>query len=102
MQGNFAVNTDVRVPIDAGVLGTFVLNVPIDTSVPLDVEVPVQISQTVAISTAIPVSLTVPIDIMAADPPIQDFFDSLRIWLLELRDSLEVRIPLPLSLPGSE
>lgn len=95
VQGNFAINTDVRVPIDAGVLGTFVLNVPIDTSIPLDVKVPVQISQTVAISTNIPLSLTVPIDIMADDPPFQRFVGELRSWLLELRDSFQVTIPLP-------
>lgn len=97
VQGNFAVNTDVRVPIDAGVLGTFVLNVPIDTSVPLDVEVPVQISQTVPISTSIPVRLTVPIDITAEDPAVQQFIDSLRRWLLELRDSFDINALLPLT-----
>jgi type II secretory pathway pseudopilin PulG len=95
VQGDFAVNTDVRVPIDAGVLGTFVLNVPIDTSIPLDVKVPVQISQTVAISTNIPLSLTVPIDIMTDDPPVQRFVGELRRWLLELRDSFQVTVPLP-------
>jgi type II secretory pathway pseudopilin PulG len=95
VQGDFAVNTDVRVPIDAGPLGTFVLNVPIDTSVPLDVEVPIQISQTVAISTSIPLSLTVPIDITAEDPPLQGLVGNLRSWLLELRDSFEITIPVP-------
>jgi hypothetical protein len=92
IQEDFAIQTNVRVPIDAGVLGTFVLDVPIDTSIPLDLEVPVQISQTVAISTSIPLSLTVPIDIKADDPAIQQLFDNLQRWLLELRKSLEVNL----------
>lgn len=92
IQEDLAIKTNVRVPIDAGVLGTFVLDVPIDTSIPLDLEVPVQISQTVAISTSIPLSLTVPIDIKADDPAIQQLFDNLRRWLLELRESLDVNV----------
>lgn len=100
-QGNFPINTTVKVPINAGVLGTFVLDVPIDTSVPVDVEVPVQISQTVAISTSLPLSLTVPIDVTAEDPAIQGFIDGLRQWLLELRESFEVNILSPLLGGGS-
>jgi hypothetical protein len=95
-QGNFPINTTVQVPINAGVLGTFVLDVPIDTNVPVDVEVPVQISQTVAISTSIPLSLTVPIDVTAEDPAIQSLIDGLRRWLLELRQSFDVDILAPL------
>lgn len=95
-QGDFPINTTVRVPIDAGVLGTFVLDVPIDTNVPIDVEVPVQISQTVAISTSIPVSMAVPIDVTAEDPAIQGFLDGLRQWLLELRQSFGADAVLPL------
>jgi len=96
IQEDLAIQTNVKVPIDAGVLGTFVLDVPIDTSIPLDLEVPVQISQTVAIRTSIPLSLTVPIDIKADDPAIQQLFDNLRRWLLELRESLEVNVFLRL------
>lgn len=95
-QGTFPINTTVRVPIDAGVLGTFVLDVPINTSVPVDVEVPVQISQTVAFSTSIPVSLTVPIDVQPDDPAIEGFINGLRQWLLELRGSFEVDVLSPL------
>lgn len=96
VQENLSVNTDVKVPIDAGVLGTFVLDVPIDTSFPLDVEVPVEISETVAISTSIPLSLTVPIDIRADDPAIQQFLAGLQRWLLGLRESFEIVAPLRL------
>jgi hypothetical protein len=95
IQEDLAINTEIRVPIDAGVLGTFVLDVPIDTSVPLDLEVPVQVSQTVQINTSLPLSLTVPIDVKADDPPLQQFIDNLRRWLLELRDSFEIDVPLP-------
>jgi len=95
-EGNFPINTTVKVPINAGVLGSFVLDVPIDTSIPVDVEVPVQISQTVAISTSIPVSMTVPIDVTADDPAIRGFIDGLRQWLLELRQSFEVDVLAPL------
>lgn len=95
-EGVFPINTTVKVPIEAGVLGTFVLDVPINTSVPVDVEVPVQISQTVAVSTSIPISLTVPFDVTAEDPAIQGFVAGLRVWLLELRESFEVEILAPL------
>lgn len=100
-QGNFPINTTVQVPINAGVLGTFVLDVPIDTSVPVDVEIPVQISQTVAISTNLPLSLTVPIDVTAEDPAIQGFINGLRQWLLELRESFDVDILAPFLGGGS-
>ncbi len=96
VQENLAVNTDVKVPIDAGVLGTFVIDVPIDTSFPLDVEVPVAISETVAISTSIPLSLTVPIEIKGDDPAIQGFLAGLQRWLEGLRESLEMIAPLRL------
>jgi hypothetical protein len=95
-KGNFPINTTIQVPINAGVLGTFVIDVPIDTNVPVDVEVPIQISQTVAISTSIPLSMTVPIDVTADDPAIQSFIDGLRQWLLELRQSFDVDILAPL------
>ncbi|MEJ2212008.1 MAG: hypothetical protein P8129_23655 [Anaerolineae bacterium] len=95
-KGNFPINTTIQVPINAGVLGTFVIDVPIDTNVPVDVEVPIQISQTVAVSTSIPLSMTVPIDVTADDPAIQGFIDGLRQWLLELRQSFDVDILSPL------
>lgn len=94
-EGNFPINTTVQVPINAGALGTFVIDVPINTNVPVDVEVPIQISQTVAISTSIPVSLAVPIDVTANDPAIQGLIDDLRQWLLQLRQSFEAGAVLP-------
>ncbi len=96
VEENLSIKTNVKVPIDAGVLGTFVLDLPIDTSFPLDVEVPVEISETVAISTSIPLSLTVPIEIRGDDPAIQEFVVGLQRWLEGLRESLEMIAPLRL------
>jgi hypothetical protein len=53
--------------------------------------VPVSISQTVTFSGSIPLSITVPLDIRADDPPVQRSIDGLRSWLLELRDSFEMK-----------
>jgi hypothetical protein len=86
-EGEFPINTTVEVPINAGVLGSFVVEVPIDTSVYVNTQVPISISETFHVSTSVPVSMTIPIDVQADDPVIQGAIDSLRQWLIELRDS---------------
>ena len=87
-EGNFPINTTVKVPIDAGVLGTFNLDVPINTSVYVETEVPIEIDETFEVSTTIPVSMTIPIELDPDDPAIQGFVDRVRQWLLDLRRSL--------------
>lgn len=87
--GNFPINTTVRVPIDAGVLGTIVIDVPINTSIHVDTQVPVHIDQNFDISTTFPISMSIPIDVKADDPAIQDLVGKLRAWLLELRQELQ-------------
>jgi hypothetical protein len=87
-EGNFPINTTVQVPIDAGVLGTFNLDVPINTNVYVETEVPIEIDETFEVSTTIPVSMTIPIELDRDDPAIQGFVDRIRQWLLDLRRSL--------------
>jgi hypothetical protein len=87
-EGNFPINTTVKVPIDAGVLGTFNLDVPINTSVYVETEVPIEIDETFEVSTTIPVSMTIPIELSPDDPAIQGLVDRVRQWLLDLRRSL--------------
>ncbi len=87
-KGNIPINTTVRVPIDVGPLGTFVVAVPINTSVHIETSIPVHVDQTVHVSTTIPLSLTIPIDIKADKPPLRDVIDRVREWLMRLRKSL--------------
>lgn len=86
-RGNFPINTTVKVPVDAGVLGKFVVEVPINTSVPVSVSVPIHVDQTVNVSTTLPISMTIPIDIKADDPAIQKVLGGVREWLVRLRRS---------------
>ncbi len=95
--GDFPIDTEVQVPIDAGILGTFMIDVPINTSVQVDTEVPVRVDQTFEISTSIPVSMVIPIDVSPDDPAVQEAVGNLRAWLVDLRESLDtgLRLPVP-------
>jgi hypothetical protein len=86
-EGNVPIKTTVTVPINAGVLGTFNIDVPIDTNIPVDIEVPVHVDETFHVETAIPLDMTVPIFISPDDPAIQKLIGGLRDWLLALRAS---------------
>ena len=88
-KGNFPVNTTVSVPINLGpLLGTQVVNVPINTAVPVDVNVPIRIDQTFHVKTQVPVRMNVPIRLSPNDPPLKDWLDQARAWLQGLRKSL--------------
>ena len=88
-KGNFPVNTTVSVPINLGpLLGTQVVNVPINTTVPVDVNVPVRIDQTFHVKTQSPVRMNVPIRLSPNDPPLKDWLAQARAWLQDLRKSL--------------
>lgn len=86
-KGNIPIDTVFKVPIDAGPLGQFTLDVPIDTSFYVDLEVPVSVDQTIPVDTEIPLDMVIPIDIQVDDPLIQDAIDQIRGRLVELRDS---------------
>jgi hypothetical protein len=88
-KGNFPVNTTVSVPLNLGpLLGTQVVNVPINTAVPVDMNVPIHIDQTFHIKTQVPVRMNVPIRLSPNDPPLRDWLTLARAWLQGLRRSL--------------
>ena len=88
-EGNFPVNTTVSVPINLGpLLGTQVINVPINTTVPVNVTVPIRVDQTFHVKTQVPVRINVPIRLSPNDPPLKDWLAQARAWLQGLRKSL--------------
>lgn len=86
-KGEVPINTTVKVPINAGALGAFVVEVPIDTSIYVNTSVPIHVDQTIHVSTTLPVSLTIPIDVRPDDPAIRDLLNSIRAWLVQLRET---------------
>jgi hypothetical protein len=92
-RGNFPINTTIKVPVDAGVLGKFVVEVPINTSVPVSVSVPIHVEQTFHVSTTFPVSMTIPIDVKPGDAEIQRLLGGVREWLVRLRRAGAKRTP---------
>jgi len=84
-EGAFPINTTVEVPIDAGVLGTFVVEVPINTSVYVNTSVPIHVEQTFHVDTTIPVDMTIPIEVQPDDPEIVNLLSQVRGWLVRLR-----------------
>jgi hypothetical protein len=88
-EGNIPINTTVPVPIDAGLLGTFEIKVPINTNVRIKTSVPIHVDETIHVSTEVPIDVQIPIDIEPGEPAIQELISPIREWLIELRDSLE-------------
>lgn len=86
--GTFPINTTIEVPLNAGMLGTFVVEVPIDTSVEVRTQVPIRVDESFQIDTSIPVSMTVPIDIEPGDPEMEKLLSRVRKWLERIRDSI--------------
>ena len=88
-KGNFPVNTTVSLTVDLGpLLGTQVVNVPINTTVPVDVNVPIHVDQTFRVKTQVPVRMNVPIRLSPNDPPFRDWLALARAWLQGLRKSI--------------
>jgi hypothetical protein len=88
-KGNFPINTTVSVSINLGpVLGTQVINVPVNTTVPVDVSVPIRVDQTFHVKTQVPVQMKVPIRLSPNDPPFKEWLAQAREWLQGLRKSL--------------
>ena len=86
--GTVPIDTVVEVPIDAGMLGTFVIEVPINTSVEVNTSIPIHIEESFHIETSIPVSTTIPIDIQPEDPGMQRLLDGVLEWLERLREAI--------------
>lgn len=88
-KGNFPVDTTVSLTVDLGpLLGTQVVNVPINTTVPVDVNVPIHVDQTFHVKTQVPVRMNVPIRLSPNDPPFRDWLALARAWLQGLRKSI--------------
>lgn len=88
VEGTFPIDTTVEVPINAGILGTFVVEVPINTSIDVETSVPIRVEENFRIETTVPVSMTIPIEILPDDPAVSELLQGIRQWLEEVRDSL--------------
>lgn len=84
-KGNIPIDTTISVPMDMGLLGRQVINVPVKTTVPVDITVPVRVDQTFHVKTQVPVRMKVPIRIGANDPPLKDWIAQARQWLERIR-----------------
>jgi hypothetical protein len=81
------IKTEVLVPIRTP-LGTFNVNVPIDTQVPINTTVPVEIDQTLHISAMVPLQMHLPVSIEVRKTALSDYLDRLQDTLRKLRDTL--------------
>ncbi|HDQ70657.1 MAG TPA: hypothetical protein ENN19_01000 [Chloroflexi bacterium] len=95
------ISTTVVIPIRAGILGTFDLDVPVYAMVPVSLDVTVPISHTVDIETTVPLNVDVPIEIPLSDTPLVGYLDELDSGLESLEISLgglgkQLRNPLNL------
>jgi hypothetical protein len=86
-KGNIPIDTTISVPVDMGLLGKQVINVPVKTTVPVDITIPVHIEQTFHVKTQVPVKMNVPIRIGPNDPPLRDLIAQIRQWLARIRQS---------------
>jgi hypothetical protein len=86
-KGNIPIDTTISVPVDMGLLGKQVVNVPVKTTVPVDITIPVHVEQTFHVKTLVPVKMNVPIRIGPNDPPLKDLITQARQWLTRIRQS---------------
>jgi hypothetical protein len=84
-KGNIPIDTTISVPLDMGLLGRQVINVPVKTTVPVDITVPVRVDETFHVKTQVPVRMNVPIRVGANDPPFKDWIAEARQWLERIR-----------------
>ena len=82
------INTTVIVPIDAGLLGTFDVDVPVRTIIPVDLEFTVPVSKTVDIVATVPLNVDVPIEIPLAETPLAGYLEELDAALVRLEETL--------------
>ena len=86
-KGNIPIDTTISVPVDMGLLGKQVINVPVKTTVPVDITIPVHVEQTFHVKTEVPVKMNVPIRIGPNDPLLKDLITLARQWLARIRKS---------------
>jgi len=88
VEGVFPIDTMVEVPINAGILGTFVVEVPIETSIDVKTSVPIRVKERFQIETTVPVSMTIPVAIGPDDPQIGALLMGIQQWLERIKESL--------------
>lgn len=82
------ISAVVTIPVNAGPLGTFDMDVPVRTVIPVDLEVAVPISQTVDVATTVPLDIDVPIEIPIADTVLVGYIEELDAALARIEAKL--------------
>ena len=82
------VSTVVIIPVDAGLLGTFDVDVPIRTMFPVDLNITFPVSQTVDIVTTVPLDVAVPIEVPLAETPLVGYMEELDTGLARLEKAI--------------
>lgn len=93
IKNSIPINTTVSVPIDLPLLGTRVVNVPINMTVPIDMTVDVPIDQSVPIDSHIPVRFNVPVSVKVADTTLGQGLGELQQVLQAEAESLGAGAP---------
>jgi hypothetical protein len=88
IQTTIPVSTVVIIPVDAGLLGTFDVDVPIRTMFPVDLSVTFPVSQTIDIATTVPLDVAVPIEVPLAETPLIGYIEELDTGLARLERSI--------------
>lgn len=89
---DFAIDSNVAVPVDLGPLGTTNVNVPISTTIPIDLTVDVVIDQTFPINAPVPLYLEVPLELAIEDTPFTSTLDDAEEGLQMLYDELSAPV----------
>ncbi len=90
------IDTTVSVPIDAGALGTYNVDVPIKASIPINITQDVRINQPFHVDTQVPITFDLPINLSVADTPLADTLDQARTQLESLSAQFNQPIvPIP-------
>jgi hypothetical protein len=89
------LNTTVIVPVSAGPLGTFDIDVPIRAAIPINLEIAVPIEETIEIDTTVPLELAVPIEISVSQTSLSEQLDQRERAL----DRIEQLLQAPLTDP---
>jgi hypothetical protein len=82
------VSTVVIIPVDAGLLGTFDLDVPIRSMFPVDLSITFPVSQTVDVVTTVPLDVAVPIEVPLAETPLVGYIEELDTGLARLEKAI--------------
>lgn len=96
IKDSFPIDTTVTVPVEAGLLGTLNLTVPIKTTIPVDIKPDVTINQTFHIKAPVPIKLNVPVQIAVGSTGLAPTLDMVKARLRALADRLDASL-----LPGA-